>query len=273
MEEVLANDKFEETVSRTINYQTRLGVGRERSDFFVNGVPVARDDAWMQQLSMQINNDLQLTQQSIFEGAIEDDTSLPGFLLSDAFDRRNPLVIPQDPKDVRILDIGKISDSHQDVLEGIPRLASDKENALDSVHVIVVGDFDSESGAQLLTAALNFRKEHGEAEVLFLHNPGGHERSVKGSANLYKSLNGGKKVDATQVLVDVQGPSVSDAEVQRISPIWAASQPLVGDLGFAPGTNGIVVNGRAVGPITDESTLTTEDLSQLLIYEDRKSVV
>ena len=272
MEEVLASDTFEDIVSRTINYQTRLGIERGQSDFFVNGVPVARDDGWMQQLSMQINNDLQLTQQNIFEGVIEDETSLSGFLLSDAFDRRNPLVIPQDPKDVRILDVGKISDSHQDVLGGIPRLASEKENALESVHVIVVGDFDSESGAQLLTAALNFRKEHGEAEVLFLHNPAGHERSSKGSANLYKSLNRSKKVDATQILVDVQGSSVSDAEAQRISPIWAALQPLVGDLGFTPGTNGIVVNGRAVGPIPDESTLTTQDLSQLLIYERARRI-
>jgi len=220
----------------------------------------------MQDLSKQINRDLQLAQQGIFEGVIENDTWLPGFFLSDAFDRRNSLIVPQNPKEVQILDIGKITDLHRDAMNDLPRLASDKENVLDSVHMIVVGDFDSESGSQLLISALNFRKEHSEAEVLFLHNPT-QAKSTGKPVRLYRSLKEGKNVDATQVLADFHGSEVSDPEAATISQTWAAWQPLASDLGFKPGTNGVVLNGRAVGPISGKSTLTAEDFNQLLAYE------
>lgn len=273
MEEVLASDQFEDIASRTISYQTRLGVGHELSDFFVNGIPMGRGDAWTQGLSMQISRDLQLAQQGIFEGTIDEDTWMPGFFLSEAFERRNPLIIPQDPKDVRILDIGRISDAYQDAFSHAPRLTSDKENVLDSVHVIVVGDFVSDGGVRLLTAALNFREEHGDAEVLFLHNPESQEGSASGSARLYHSLKGGKSVDVAQVLADVHDSVVSDTEAQKISKTWATWQPLAGELGFAPGANGVVLNGRAVGPIPDESILTVNEFSQLLAYERTRRIV
>ena len=219
---------------------------------------------------MQVNRDLQMVQQNIFEGTIDDDVSFSKFLLSDAVDRRNPLIIPQDPKDVRILDVGKISNSYKDALSGLPRLASNAESVMDSVHMIVVGDFDSESGIQLLTAALNFQKNHGQAEVLFLHNPDG-KKTTKESARLYKSLKEDKEVDATQVLVDVQGSVVSDTEAEKISQTWAALQPLTDELGFAPGTAGVVLNGRAVD-IPDAAALDSNDLGLLLAYERTRRI-
>lgn len=220
---------------------------------------------------MQVNRDLQMVQQSIFEGTIDDDASFAKFLLSDAVDRRNPLIIPQDPKDVRILDVGKIADAHKDALNELPRLASSAENVLGSAHVLVVGDFDSESGVQLLTVALNSQKDHGQAEVLFLHNPDG-QKVAKESARLYKSLKEGKKIDATQILVDVQRSAISDAEAERICQTWAALQPLARDLGFAPGKTGVVVNGRAVH-IPDGSALDSEDVNLLLAYERTRRIM
>lgn len=270
MEEILANEEYETIVSRTANYQSRLGINPGKRDFFVNGIPLTREESWTQELSMQVNRDLQMVQQSIFEGTIDDDASFAKFLLSDAVDRRNPLIIPQDPKDVRILDIGKIVDVHKDALNELPRLASSVENVLDSAHVLVVADFDSESGLQLLTAALNYRKNHGQAEVLFLHNPDG-QKAVKESARLYKSLEESKKTDVTQILVDVQGSAVSDAEAEKISQTWAALQPLAGELGFSPGTTCVVVNGRVVD-IPDGSALDPEDFSLLLAYERTRRI-
>lgn len=225
----------------------------------------------MQDLSKQISRDLQVAQQNIFEHVIENDTWLPGFFLSDAFDRRNSLIVPQNSKDVQILDIGKIADLHRDTINDLPRLASEKENVLDSVHMIVVGDFDSENGSQLLTAALNFRKGHDEAEVLFLHNPTQITSTGK-PVRLYKSLKERKMGDTMQVLADIHDSEVSDPETATISQTWAAWQPLVADLGFTPGTNGVVLNGRAVGPIPDKSTLSVEEFSQLLAYEKKRRI-
>ena len=106
---MLENEDLDAVVARTVDYQTRLGISGRSSSLFVNGVPVARDESWLQDLSMQINKDLRFAQQSIVEGQVEEDTWLPEIFLAQAFERRNPLVIPEDPKNVRIVDIAKDS--------------------------------------------------------------------------------------------------------------------------------------------------------------------
>lgn len=262
-------------MTRAVNYQNRLGIESGTPLLFVNGVPIVRDDRWVQVMSIQINKDLQSVQRSIMEGVFEEDTWLAGSFLSKAFARRNPLLIPEDPKDVRIVDIAKAFDGRNDVLDDIPRLESGKE-VLESVHMVVIGDFDSEHGEGLLTTALNFHSEHNKAEVLFLHNPEIRGHSTSGSAHLRRLLKKGSKSDASQVVAAIQASghnsASSDAEAEEISQFWAAQQPLAKDLGFAPGVSGVIVNGRAVGPIPADSALTADDLVQLVAYEQAQRI-
>lgn len=242
LDQVLTSEKYQVVVSRTKTYQTRLDIGHAQSNFYANGIPISRGEAWMQGLSKQITSDLQVARQSIFEGEIENETWLPGFFLSEAFDRRNPLIIPQDPKDARILDMGEI-----DGLEDLPRLPSESD-ALDSVYVLVVADFGSDSGRQLLTEALAFRKKHSEAEVVFLH---------RGARTL--DLEKLKTMDSAQVLADfAEGTEDVSAETGT------------GKLATSLFTrNGVVMNGRAIELY--DSTL-ADGFNQLLAYEKTRRI-
>ena len=274
-EEVLKNEDLETLVKRTVNYQNRLGVEPGKPLVLANGIPIARNDRWVQGMSLQINKDLQTVQRNIMDGIFEEDTWLAGFFLSKAFDRRNSLLIPEDPKDVRIVDIAKVYEANKDVLSSIPHLESGT-NVLDSVHMVVVGDFSSEHGKGLLSTALNFHKEHNEADIIFLHNPK-NEDSTRGSAHLYRFLKGDSKTDITKVVTEIaasndDNSAVSGAEAEEISQFWAAQKPLLEDLGFSPGASGVMVNGRAVGPIPDDTPLTTDDLVQLVAYERTKRI-
>ncbi|GES62817.1 UDP-glucose [Aspergillus terreus] len=271
-EEVLKDDELDSFVSRTLDYQNRLGVNGETSPLFVNGVPISRGENWVQEMSMRVNRDLQLIQQSIFEGLLEEDTWIPGFFLSNAFDRRNPWVIPEDPKDIKVVDLAGVAGSRQQSLEALPRIPSDGEDALESAYLVAVGDFDAESGLKLLKAALGSRKEHGEAEMLFLHNPVTHTPTSERSATLYRLLKDGKETDAEKLLGAFSANSATTNEAEEIAAFWEAQQPLAYDLGFKPGQSGFIVNGRVVGPMQDDSVVMPEDIGALLGYEQAKRI-
>lgn len=273
LEEVLKHEKLDEVVSRTVKYQHRLRITGGSSLIFINGVAVVRDDNWVQEMSNRVGKDLQSLQQGIMDNAFEEDAWLPEFFLSQAFDRRNPWVIPEDPKNIRVVDLAKVSESQKGGLSVLPRIASDKDNALDSVHMIVVGDFDSESGAKLLTAALESRQKHSEVEILFLHNPA-HVPAASGSIAVYHLLKESQKMDITQILANIgsSGASLPAHKEAEIARFWALQQPLAGELGFAPGASGVVINGRAAGPIPVDYAVVPDDFDQLLAYERTKRI-
>ncbi|KAL4888256.1 UDP-glucose:glycoprotein glucosyltransferase-domain-containing protein [Aspergillus ambiguus] len=273
-EEVLQDIELDGLVSRTLDYQSRLGINGEIPPLFVNGVPITRGESWVQDMSMRVNRDLQLIQQSIFEGLLDEDSWIPGFFLSDAFDRRNPWVIPEDPKDIKVVDLAGIAGSQQENLEATPRLPSDEEDSLESAYMVVVGDFDTDFGLKLLKAALGSRKGHSETEVLFMHNPTTYTSSPGRSASVYRLLKDGKETDGEKLLEMITSGSttVSAKEAEEIASFWETQQSLAYDLGFEAGQAGFIVNGRVIGPMQDDSVVTPEDIDALLGYEQAKRI-
>jgi UDP-glucose:glycoprotein glucosyltransferase len=272
LDQVLKSEKYSALVPHTNAYQRRLSLGGDVPHFLVNGIPVSREGNWMQGLSMQISRDLTLIQQGIVEGIFEEDAWLPDFFLAGAFERRNTLLMPEDPKNVHIVDIANILvSSNNDALSKIPRLASD-QSALESVHMIVVGDFESEEGLKLLTDAAIFRKERTNVEILMLHNGGSDVEDTlpKNLIAIYRALAKGESLE--QVLSQITASSDSDSEfseteTDEFSAIQSLHQRLAKVLGFQPGTEGLVVNGRVVGPIEKDNLLSVSELGQLIDYE------
>ncbi|KAI2745633.1 CAZyme family GT24 [Penicillium roqueforti] len=264
LDQVLKSEKYDAVVSQTGAYQRRLSLTGDAPQFLVNGIPVSREGNWMQGMSVQISKDLKLIQQGIVQGIFEEDTWLPEFFLADAFAKRNTFLMPEDPKSVQIVDIANILASDEDALSKT-RVLSDK-GALESTHMIVVGDFESEAGVKLLTDALNLRKENSDVEILMLHNAASdaEDDAPKNLATLYLSLAKEETID--QVLAKIASGNL-ETEVQDISTIQTLHQILAKELGFNPGTEGLVVNGRAVGPIEKEHPLSVGEMSQLIAYE------
>ncbi|KAJ5130574.1 uncharacterized protein N7515_006613 [Penicillium bovifimosum] len=268
LDQVLKSNKYNSLATQTATYQRRLSLTGNTPHFLVNGIPVSRESNWMQGLSMQVSRDLKLVQQGIAQGVFEEDAWLPEFFLAGALERRNTFLMPEDPKSVRIVDIASIIAS-EDVLSKFPRVAAER-GALESTHMIVVGDFQSKEGLKLLVDALNLRKENADVEVLFVHNAASdaEETFPKNLATLYYSLAKGESLD--QAMINIASDDeyeVPETETQRISAAQALHARLASELGFQPGTEGVVVNGRAVGPIEKEYPLSVNELSQLISYE------
>ncbi|KAL3468539.1 UDP-glucose:glycoprotein glucosyltransferase-domain-containing protein [Aspergillus heterothallicus] len=258
LDEVLSSEELNSAVSRTTLYQERLGIQGDVPVALVNGVPIIRGENWPQEMSSKIDKDLRLIQQGIIEGQFKEDAWLPSFFLAQAFDRRVPWIIPEDAKDVKIVDLTKLSDS----LTEVPRIPSQAE-PLESVHMIVVGDFDSEAGFNLLASALDIREKQAKTEILFIHNPDETASDQKASAVVYRVLNGNKDVSAEHLLAELA--SAFQEETHEASDFWSNFETLVGTLGLSPGETGIIVNGRVVKPT---QVVTSEDLGQLFLYEE-----
>ncbi|OQE46616.1 hypothetical protein PENCOP_c001G06204 [Penicillium coprophilum] len=273
LDQVLKSEKYNALVSQTSAYQRRLSLTGDGLQFLVNGIPISREGNWMQGMSMQVSRDLKLVQQGIVEGVFEEDAWLPEFFLAGALERRNTFLMPEDPKSVQIVDIATILASDKDVMSKIPHVPSDKD-ALESAHMIVVGDFESETGMKLLTDALNLRKENGDVEVLMLHNAASDAEDdiSRNLVTLYLSLAKGESID--QVLTKIASgdldSEVLKTEAEKTSTIKSVHQTLAKELGFNPGTEGLIVNGRAVGPIEEEHSLSVKEMSQLVAYERMK---
>lgn len=246
LDQVLESRDYHEINLSISYYRDRLGIDDPQADFFANGVPIPRGSSWMQDLSKQITSDLQLARQSIFEDEIENDTWLPGFFLSDAFFYRNTRVTPPNPKDVKILDMGLVDDDLEALL---PRLPSESSRAVDSVHVLIVADFESRGGSDLLIEALEFRAQHSEVEMVFLHRG---ERAIR--------LNGLEKMDGVRVSSQIdEDPAVSADSKARMQKL--ASSLVT--------RNGIIMNGRAID--LGSRSLGT-GFNELLAYEKARRI-
>ncbi|KAJ5684266.1 uncharacterized protein N7477_000611 [Penicillium maclennaniae] len=265
---LLKHEHYSTVAAHTADYQRRLSLTGVAPHFLVNGIPISREGNWMQELSMTIGRDLKLIQQGIVEGVFEENAWLPEFFLGPAFERRNTFLMPEDPKSVQIVDLASIFGLNVN-LGIIPRVEPD-EGVLGGIHVVVVGDFESMEGLKLFTDALNFRKENGEVELLLVHNGAlDAEENTPNLNKIQKLIT--KREDVDSILASIAQGSDPDAEPQSLE-VLATHRRLAAKLGFAPGTEGLVVNGRAVGPIGKDLDFGVSDISQLVAYERSKRI-
>lgn len=268
LEEVQKNEHYSAIADRACKYQSRLGLVVDDPHFLVNGIPISREGNWMQEMSMQIGRDLKLVQQGIVEGVFEETAWLPEFFLATAFERRNTFLMPEDPKSVRVVDLASVFGSDPEVLAGVPRIASNKD-VLETVHTIVIANFESTEGLKLLTDVLSFRKEHDEVEILLLHSGFVDAEGVSNFDKIQKALTEGESVE--QLLATISSlEDFSTVPIGDYKAPLAIHRSLLQNLGFKLRRSGLIVNGRVVS--LADSTISAGDLAQLVAYEHNKRI-
>lgn len=169
-----SESSLHERVLRTKDYLSRLASTDPVPPVLMNGAPIARTDDWLQTMSQQVTMDLRLIQQAVYDGELGDEDYLPTVFLSKASFRRNPLVVPEDEKTLRYINLGERAELAD--LPSLPRGAATIEREL--VHLTVVADLDSKQGFEQLMEALLYQRDHDNVEVAILHIEGGSEKRV-----------------------------------------------------------------------------------------------
>lgn len=269
-EEIVGTSELDETISRTAKYLRRLNCDGIDPPAIANGIALPRNDNFLQELPIRLGRDLQLIQQSLMQQTIQEDAWIPGYFLVQAINTRNEWIAPEDPSSIRILNLPEIAESNKRVLEYLPHIPSDEGYVKDNAHMIVVADLTTLAGLDLLTAALEFRKLHPDAEAILIHNPEHASSTSKIATDLYHLVST-DTIDIDTLISEIgslrgAGAAISEASEKEFT-YWSASKDLIRDLGFAPGDRGLVFNGRAVGPLPSEVVFEADTLEQLYAFE------
>ncbi|KAK5168775.1 killer toxin resistant protein [Saxophila tyrrhenica] len=301
IQQVLEADSLETRIESAAAYLKRLGVNEATPTIFINGVPIQRSDDWLQQMSTQLTRDNRALQQAVYETSVGEEDYLPNVFLAAANLRRVPLVVPEDDKDIRHLDLGDLPEFAK--LPSLPANADTIEREL--VHMTVIADLDTLGGLEQIMEAWLFQREHDNVELAFLHNPSGPiaERrfaSVFGEKVdqdfMSEVLDGCDMLVAEDKLASehlkagdaatfdqreeiyrklyFEGSSFSNAEVdQFVVKHWAPFRSIVQAGGLQQGQGAVIFNGRVVGPIEDSTILEVDGLEALYTYERKKRLL
>ncbi|KAI9723776.1 MAG: hypothetical protein M1812_001076 [Candelaria pacifica] len=279
LENLLASDELRSRIANAQKYSARLGLDANIPLIFINGVALPRTEDWLQTMSARVTKDLQAIQRAVFEGLLDENAWFPSYYLAQATPRRNPLVIPEDEDDTKILDLSEVIAEHSGIYEKLPRWhVSDAAAKEDWAHLLVIADFDTVDGSRLLIDAIDFSKQQGCVELLALHNTKEEAGTHRISTQLFQSLEN-SPVQEHAIVDKLNLPPYNDAEAAegassqegaRARAFWKSTRPLVESLGLRLGRSSLVLSGRHVGEIPQSGQFFAEDFTALLEYERTK---
>jgi UDP-glucose:glycoprotein glucosyltransferase len=269
----LSSVEGQQRLASARQYLARLAADGPSAPVFVNGAAVPQTDAWLQVLSQRVGADLQTIQKAVFEQEIQEDAWVPQIFLAQATLRRNPFIIPESEKDIILVNMVEFHGEHGKVFDSMPRIEpEDDAPRADWAHLTVIGDFDSARGHALLGAVVDFRIEHPSMEVILIHNPPEGAEQSNVSEDILKNFilqgffNNGM-LNACLALNSGSKPTPADS-----SSFWNKAIPILDALSLEPGEQGLLLNGRYVGPIPARHAFSHADFETLLSYETTKRI-
>ncbi|OAX81429.1 hypothetical protein ACJ72_04231 [Emergomyces africanus] len=269
-EDVLKSESYDPILSNTKAYLKRLAVEGELTPFFVNGISFPLDENFLQSMIVTISKDSDNIRQLVSEGTLEEDIWVPSHFLKGALRTRNPLLIPQDPSKIRIVDLQEIHVKHNEVFDSIlriPAAAKSEHPLLDWSSIILITDLDTDAGAKQLGYLLELHEKHPGVEILLLHNGESTPTSTSLSTKLYSARNGRDLDPAVVVAALASGNDESGSDPAAASAYWNTVKSLVREVGFGASETGMVVNSRMLGPMSSPTVFDTQELEQLHEYE------
>ncbi|KAK5687608.1 killer toxin resistant protein [Elasticomyces elasticus] len=292
--EVLTDASLDERLGSAEAYIRRLGAGQAAPPILINGIPVAHTEEWLQSMSQRVSLDSRSVQEAVYTQAVTEDDYLPNLFLGGASLRRNPLIVPEEDKDIRHINLGELPN-----LSALPSMpASPDTIERELVRLSVAADFDTREGFEQLMEALLFQLQHDNVELAALYVPSGgasgknyaskcqeREACVAYMKSLISTFESGiaeRGTDKSEELDTAErrelyakmwtdvSTSISD---DSVLPAATAPEAVISAIGIQPGQMAIVLNGRVVGPLNSTQLIEMEDLETLLAYERKKRLL
>ena len=275
--QVLLANSIDSGLEAAKDYLERLALSGERPAFLINGVALPRNDNWLEGMSNRVSLDLRAVQRGLLEDAFPEETWVPSFFLFQAVSQRNALVIPEDPKAIKILDVSKLTKTHADAFGSLPRMAGTHDLSKESwAQLLLVADLDSPQGATLLLEAAKVQASEPGLEILLLHNPTTFEAPSKLSSGILEVFETTRQSTVEdrekeiENLLTTQEPPSMDKTREAVA-FWQNVQPLASIAGFAPGEAGLSLSGRVIGPLRS-TKFSASDIEMLLTFERSKRI-
>jgi UDP-glucose:glycoprotein glucosyltransferase len=278
LQEVLEDSEIGSHLEMSKEYLARLGANSPTPPFFVNGAPLPMNDEWLPNLSQRVTRDLITIQRGIFEEQFMEDMWLPSIFLEGASQRRNALIIPEDEKDIKLLNLANIYADHESTLKALPSIPVDEDSRTETwtTQLLVVADFDTSRGLELAMNAIEWRKANKHTEIIFVHSGKPRDTDLAKSAIFFSLIPAGKEFshdELSNLYNEISGLDASTEIPTESASAWPETAPLIQSLSFQSGESGLVINGRKLGPLPDNATFAPFDYQTLFDFERRKRIV
>ncbi|KFX85768.1 hypothetical protein V490_09425 [Pseudogymnoascus sp. VKM F-3557] len=282
LEEVLDANEANGSIEHSKQWNARLGANDKVPPVFVNGAAIPRDENWMQGMSQRVQMDLQLMMRAVFDNVVTDDYWPPMLYLDNAAAGRNPFLMPENDKDLQLFDVNAIYSDHAEAFRGLPVVTIDRASLQDDwAHMVLIADVESSQGEQLLKAAAEFSKKNPSVEIVIVPS----SKSPEGISKTFEYMDkisfrplkaDGDDLDSlVESVFKPRGNEEREDQVlwdMAMSGRWRAIEALLGSLSLKSGQQGILLNGRLVGPIPRDTELGANELEQLLSFERVKRI-
>ncbi|KAI4667541.1 uncharacterized protein J4E79_002230 [Alternaria viburni] len=273
-DDVLKSETLDQRITGAKQYLKRLAAEGPKAPVFVNGVPIPATEEWLGTLSQRVGMDLRQIQQAVFNGNFNSDSWVPQHFLASAAAKRNPLIIPENEKNITLINMAEFEETHGEAYNKMPRIqTSESASKGDWIHVTLVADFDSEAGFALLKALADFREANPNVEAVLIHNPKAGAEQSNASEDLLETYIKSDRRLTTEALSEIMNRDANYGPTPANSTsFWKVAEPIYDAFGLKPGQNGMLVNGRFVGPIPEDYGFSYDDVETFVTYEQVKRV-
>ncbi|KAJ4366515.1 killer toxin resistant protein [Ascochyta clinopodiicola] len=271
-EDILTSEALGERVDQAKHYLERLAANGPNAPAIVNGVPVAQGDNWLSELSQRISMDLRQIQKAVYEGTLKEDSWVPQQFLVQAAAKRNPFIIPENEKEIKLVNMAEFEEKYGEIFAKYPRVeAAPSASKSEWAHLTVFGDFDTESGLTLLKSVAQYRQTNPNLELVMVQNSDTDQSGVSEEL-LDAYVKAGRQLDSDGLLAILAQEVATSPMPARSTRLRKAAEPLFGELELKAGELAVLLNGRFVGPIPKDKVFSSEDIETLVSYEMNKRI-
>lgn len=256
--DVLASDELGGRIEKVAHYLRRLGADEVNAPFFCNGVVVPRSEDWLQIMSQRLTVDLQTVQRAVYEERLTQDVWIPLIFVEEASRTRNPLLIPEDDKMVKIVDLTEIEAAFPDAFDDKSFLQN-TDSAVSNLRMpmLLIGDFSNSYAEASILSALEFAFSNDQIALSLVHQG----PALNGNVALNRAIG------SLESLADAEKGSALALVRQLLIDDQSSSLPQ--HLGLVSGQLGVLLGGRLLSMPMDVS-LTKDDFGTLFMYEKQK---
>ncbi|PHH71426.1 hypothetical protein CDD82_6524 [Ophiocordyceps australis] len=271
LEDIVKSESYLQQIEMARKWVGRLNADGKVRSLLVNGVSLPLEGDWMHAMSMIITQDLQTIQKGIFQGIIDEETDIPAIFLQDAVKRRNAYISLDDDKALDVLDVNKMYHEHAELMAMIPVLGPSSSSSKDNWAVLTVfADMTNVHGLKLVTAALDFKRSNPGLHLEIVHNP----KDGMASSRVNSALKSAQSLLSTIDSVEALSSIIEITEgLEGLDSYWTMLSQLHASTNIRPGASVVILNGRLVGPLVANATLTPDDLQQLFDFEHSRRIL
>ncbi|KAG5930575.1 hypothetical protein E4U42_006663 [Claviceps africana] len=249
----------------------RLQADTDVRPIFLDGALIPRGQNWMQSVGTIIGNDLEIVQRGVYHGTLDDDSSIDEIWLAKARTRRNKYISQDDNKSLLMLNVGKIYADNEAFFGSLPVLNADENVPReDWAAITVLANMSSTAGLDFTLSALTFKKENPAMRIDLINTDSDFSESSQVIAALRSK---GNELLELRSVEDLQS-IVREASNFDASNLYAPGLTnVLGDARLPVGSQGVILNGRVVGPIAPEFQFTSDDFQELLALERTQRIL